>query len=103
MDGHVLPSDAVSASMMYIVLYLVIAFFSVILLLLSGSQPLEAFSGVFSSIGCVGPGLGSIGSLGNFSAQPVVSKLVLSLDMFLGRIEIFPFLIVVSMIFQRRK
>ena len=103
MDGHVLPSDAVSASMMYIVLYLVIAFFSVLVLLLSGSQPLEAFSGVFSSIGCVGPGLGSIGSLGNFSAQPVVSKLVLSLDMFLGRIEIFPFLIVVSMIFQRRK
>lgn len=103
MDGHVLPADAVSASMLYMVLYLIISFISVILLLLSGSQPLEAFSGVFSSIGCVGPGLGSIGSLGNFSDQPLLSKCVLSLDMFLGRIEIFPLLVVISMMFQRRK
>ena len=102
-DGHVLQDKAVSSVMMFIVLYIFISFISAVIAMMSGSEPAEAISGVISCMGCVGPGLSSLGSLGNYAAEPVVSKLVYSIDMFLGRIEIFPVLIVVSMIFKRRK
>jgi len=38
----------------------------------------------------------------NYSAQPAMSKFVFALDMFMGRLEIFPVLIVISMLLKRR-
>jgi trk system potassium uptake protein TrkH len=43
-----------------------------------------------------------MGSLGNFNAAPNLAKFVFTMDMFLGRIEIYPVLAVVAMIFDRR-
>jgi trk system potassium uptake protein TrkH len=71
--------------------------------MLCGSEPVEAISGVISSVGSVGPGLGDVASLDNYSAQPVMSKLIFSFDMFLGRMEIFPILIVLSLMFKRSR
>jgi Trk-type K+ transport system membrane component len=39
----------------------------------------------------------------NYSAQAAVSKFVYTMDMFLGRVEIYPILVVVSMMFRRGK
>jgi trk system potassium uptake protein TrkH len=50
----------------------------------------------------VGPALGDMGSMGSFNAIPVMAKLVYTFDMFLGRIEIYPVLAVVAMIFDKR-
>ena len=41
--------------------------------------------------------------MGNFNSVPMMSKRILTLDMFLGRIEIYPVLAVVGMLFSRRK
>jgi Trk-type K+ transport system membrane component len=37
----------------------------------------------------------------NYSAVPSMSKFIYAFDMFLGRVEIFPILVVFSMIFRR--
>ena len=71
--------------------------------MMCGSGTTEAVSGVIASVGSVGPGLGHIGSMDNFSAEPSMSKFIYAFDMFLGRVEIFPILIVLSMIFRRSK
>jgi len=76
---------------------------SIVIVVICGSQPVEAVSGVISSLGSVGPGLGGVASLDNYSLQPELSKLVFTIDMFLGRIEIFPVLVVVAMIFKRAR
>ena len=80
-----------------------VIFVSVLAVILCGSEPVEAISGVISSVGSVGPGLGGVASLENYSMQPEMSKLIFSFDMFLGRLEIFPVFIVISMIFKREK
>jgi trk system potassium uptake protein TrkH len=103
MGGHYLPDNVVSSVFMYIVMYVVVIFVSIIAVMLCGSDPLEAVSGVISSVGSVGPGLGDVASLDNYSAQPVLSKLIFTFDMFLGRMEIFPILIVISLMFKRSK
>ena len=88
--------------MLFIVAYVFTMFVSVILVMLCGTEPATAVSGVVASIGSVGPGLGQLGCLDNYSAQPVMAKFIYSIDMFLGRVEIFPLLVVLSMIFKRR-
>ena len=103
MGGHYLPDNVVSSVFMYIVMYVVVIFISIIAVMLCGSEPIEAVSGVISSVGSVGPGLGDVASLDNYSLQPVMSKFIFTLDMFLGRMEIYPILIVISLMFNRSK
>ena len=45
---------------------------------------------------------GSMGSMGSFNGISDAAKLVFTMDMFLGRIEIFPMLAVVAMVFDKR-
>lgn len=101
-SGQNLSDGSVSAVMLFIVAYVFTMFVSVILVMLCGTEPATAVSGVVASIGSVGPGLGELGCLDNYSAQPVMAKFIYSIDMFMGRVEIFPLLVVLSMIFKRR-
>lgn len=101
LSGHHLPDSTVGAVMMYIVVYIIVIFVSIFAVILCGSDLPEAVSGVISSVGSVGPGLSEVGSMDNYSAQPVMAKVIYTIDMFLGRVEIFPVLIVVSLIFKR--
>lgn len=103
MSGHHLADDAVHAVLMYIVVYFLVIFLSIIAVILCGSDAAEAVSGVIASVGSVGPGLGELGCLDNYSAQPEMAKVIYSFDMFLGRVEIYPVLVAVSMLFRRDK
>ena len=103
MSGHHLTDSSVHTVMMFIVTYFIVIFISILLVMLCGSGTTEAVSGVIASVGSVGPGLGEIGAMDNFSAEPAMSKFIFAFDMFLGRVEIFPILIVLSMIFRRSK
>lgn len=103
LGGHYLPDNAVSSVFMYIVIYVVVIFVSILAVMLAGSEPVEAISGVISSVGSVGPGLGDVASMDNYSAQPVMSKFIFTIDMFLGRMEIYPIFIVISLMFNRSK
>lgn len=102
MGGTHLSAEEVSSVFMYIVMYIIIIFISIIAVLLCGADLTEAVSGVVSSVGSVGPGLGEIGCMDNYSAQPAMAKFIYAFDMFLGRVEIYPVLIVISMMFKRR-
>jgi len=100
-SGKVIDSETVSSVFLYIVLYLFLLIASFALVLICGVEIGDAFSGTVASLGNVGPGMGSLGTMGNYSTMPAVVKFIFSFDMFLGRIEIFPFLIVISMLKKR--
>lgn len=103
MSGQHLPDSAVGAVMMYIVVYVIVVFLSIIGVMLCGTGTAEAVSGVIASVGSVGPGLAEVGSMDNFSAQPAVAKFIYTFDMFLGRVEIYPVLIAISLLFKRNR
>lgn len=103
LSGQHLPDSAVNSVMMYIVVYIIVIFISIIGVLLTGSSVPEAVSGVIASVGSVGPGLAEVGSMDNYSAQPMMAKFIYTFDMFLGRVEIFPVLVVISLIFKRNR
>ena len=49
-----------------------------------------------ANLGNVGPGFGNVGSLDNFAQIPALGKFVLSLQMLLGRLEIYSLIIMLS-------
>ncbi|MDJ0961615.1 MAG: TrkH family potassium uptake protein [Acidimicrobiia bacterium] len=57
----------------------------------------DSASAVASSIGNVGPGLGAVGPTSNYAAVPALGKWLLSFLMIVGRLEIFP----IMLLFQR--
>jgi trk/ktr system potassium uptake protein len=92
-DGNVVEDGLVDRSVLYIGIYLSIVFISSLLLILIGMDVKEAFSGTIATMGNVGPGLGVIGSTGNFGHVPEAGKWILSITMLLGRLEIYAFFI----------
>lgn len=98
---HFLADSTVSGVMMFIVVYVLVIFASIVVVMMFGTDASDAVTGVIASVGSVGPGVGELGSLDNYSSQLTSAKLIYSFDMFLGRLEIYPLLIVLSMIFRR--
>lgn len=100
--GRALDEDTVSSVFLYIVLYIITLFLSFVIVLICGLNIAEAFSGTVASLGNVGPGVGQLGTMSNYASLPAVVKFIFTIDMFLGRVEIFPILIVLSMIRNRK-
>ena len=96
-----LPDGVVGAVMMYIVVYVLVIFASIILVMLCGTDASDAVTGVIASVGSVGPAVGDLGSMDNYSSQLTMAKFIYAFDMFLGRLEIYPIMIVISMMFKR--
>ena len=93
-DNNNISEKFISSVISFIYLYIIIFFFITALLSITGLDFITAISGAATSISNVGPGLGStIGSNGNFSSLPDISKWILSLGMILGRLELFAILV----------
>ena len=65
---------------------------SVLLVALDGFDLVTTFSAVAATFNNIGPGLGVAGPTSNFAAFSDFSKVVMTMDMLLGRLEIFPML-----------
>jgi trk system potassium uptake protein TrkH len=74
----------------FFILYLGLFAVSTFLVAASGVDLVTSFSGVLACLGNVGRGLGKVGPAGNYATLPGFAKWVLILDMLLGRLEIFP-------------
>jgi trk system potassium uptake protein len=92
-NGSSIHDDVLAMSLLYIVIYLCLVFVATTLLIALGVDMLSAFSGTVATTGNVGPGLGTVGSTGNYSAIPITGKWILSFTMLLGRLEIYGLII----------
>ena len=94
--------DTVNSVMIFFFIYILIFFFAGALLSFLGLDFLTAISASASAISNVGPGLGEvIGPLGNYSTLPTQAKWILSITMLVGRLEIFTFLVLLSVTAKR--
>ncbi len=92
MDGEAVPENTVAFVHVFYGAYFVILGISVLLVSLDGFSLETTLSSVVACLNNVGPGFDSVGPMGNYHHLSALSKAVLSLDMLLGRLEIFPVL-----------
>ena len=96
LDGEALPEETVRATSNYLTLYFGIFLLSALLISVDGHTVETTLTASLTCLNNVGPGLGAVGPAGNFADFSVFSKLVLSFEMLIGRLEIIPLLIFFS-------
>ncbi len=99
---HIIRDDEIYPHIVYIAIYGLVILLSTILCLLAGADSEDVLTCTVTSLGNVGATVGDIGALGNFNSQPDVTKIFYSIDMLLGRLEIYPVLAIFAMLSRRR-
>lgn len=108
---RVIGEEALRGIMVFAILYVTIFVVGSIVLMLDvervggvGGRPLpvlDAVSAVAASLGNVGPGFGMVGPMASYAPLPETSKLFLTLLMWIGRLEVFPVLALLTRSYWR--
>lgn len=102
-NGKKIKEETLQGVYVYFIAYVAIFIVSVLLISLNNFDFATTFSGVLTTINNVGPGIAAIGPIENFSAFTDFSKVVFCVDMLIGRLEIFPFLVLFAPNLWRKK
>ena len=98
-----LAERTVRGVQVFLSVYLVVFTVSFLLLCLEDFDLVTTFTALATCINNVGPGLEVVGPMGNFSSFSDWGKLLLSFDMLVGRLEIFPMLLLFAPSIWKRR
>ncbi len=96
MDGRTVDPEITNNVNAYLAVYCVIVLLSFMLISVDGYSIGTNLSAVTACFNNIGPGFELVGATGNYAHYSDFSKLILSADMLLGRLEIFPLLVLLS-------
>ena len=96
LDGKRVDADGLKAVSTFFTSFMLLLITGSFLVSLDGYDMATNFSAVLSSLSNIGPGMSLIGPTGNYNIFSYGSKLVLTVMMLIGRLEIFPILILFS-------
>lgn len=95
-------TDRMNSSILsFISIYFMVFVSGVLLMVFIGVDIKTSGGSVATCMAGIGPGIGSVGPAGNFSHLPSLAKLLLSVLMLFGRLEIYPILILFTRHFWR--
>ena len=93
MEGEVVEGSVVKGVNIYFAFVMILLFIGTLLVSFDGLDFTSTFTGVIACINNIGPGLNLVGPMGNFDCFSYFSKGVLSILMLIGRLEVYPILI----------
>lgn len=96
LDGRVVDEPALRSVHIFFAAYIFITLGATLLVSVDNNSFGTTFTAVVSCIGNIGPGLELVGPMGNYAFFSPFSKLLLSLCMIIGRLEILPILVLFS-------
>ena len=96
LDGKVVDEETLYDTSVYFMIYIFTICVSTLLLSFDGFDFTTNISAEFACFNNIGPGLSLVGPMENYSLYSPFSKMLLSLNMLLGRLEIFPILVLFS-------
>jgi trk system potassium uptake protein TrkH len=91
-EGKAVSDQTVRSVLVYFQVYMFIIALGVLVLSLDGRDLVTNLTASIACMSNIGPGLSLVGPAGNFAFFSIPSKLMLILEMLLGRLEIFPVL-----------
>ncbi len=96
MNGRTVEHETVRGVNVFMASYVVIFGGALLLISLDNFDFTTNFTAIAATLNNIGPGLNMVGPMGNFSEFSALSKLVMSICMLVGRLEIFPMLLLFS-------
>ena len=103
MDGNTVKEPVIRSTNVFISIYFVIFFISLLFISIENYDFTTGFTAVTATINNIGPGLSLVGPTCNYGFFSPYSKIILIFDMLAGRLELFPVLLFFSMLKPRRK
>ncbi|MBI5299468.1 MAG: TrkH family potassium uptake protein [Deltaproteobacteria bacterium] len=102
LQGRVVDKEVLEGVTAFFCLYILIFATGALVMQALGYDMVVASSSVAATLGGVGPGFNELGAAGGYFSVPVIGKITLMLCMILGRVEIFPVLVIMSREFWRK-
>lgn len=102
-NGKRVGNDTIRSVYIYFISYILVMMVSILLVSINNFDFATTFSSVLTTLNNVGPGISMVGPVENFHMFSPLSKLVFFMDMLLGRLEIFPYLLLMSPELWRRR
>ena len=102
-EGKPLTDRTIRSVHLFLTVYILIFTASVLLLSLERFDLVTTFTAVAACINNIGPGLEVVGPMGNYAQFSPAAKLLLSFDMLVGRLEIFPMLLLFAPSIWKRR
>ena len=102
-EGKPLTDRTIRSVHLFLTVYILIFTVSVLLLSLDRFDLTTTFTAVAACINNIGPGLEVVGPMGNYAQFSPAAKLLLSFDMLVGRLEIFPMLLLFAPSIWKRR
>lgn len=99
--SKVIPEEMLDNIAGFTLLYFLIFLLAGLAVAAMGVDLLSAFTGSAATLGNVGPGLNVLGPLGNYGVLPTGAKIIYTLCMLLGRLELFTLIIFLLYPFSR--
>lgn len=93
LEGKVLDNEIIHTTSAFLITYVFLFTASVLLISIEGHDTTTCFTAVAATINNIGPGLSMVGPTQNFGFFTDFSKIVLIFDMLVGRLELFPMLL----------
>ncbi|MGI5824841.1 MAG: TrkH family potassium uptake protein [Bacillota bacterium] len=93
LNNRTVPEKSISSTVHFILMFMVLTFFGAGLVSLSGFPVYDSLVTSMSCITNVGPTFGAIGAIGSYDIVPAFGKIILSLLMLIGRLEIYTVLV----------
>jgi len=88
-NGRIVPAEVLSGTQSMFVLYMAVFILSSLSLAWLGHDALTAISAVAATLGNVGPGLGTVGPVDNYSHFSLTAKWICTFCMLVGRLEVY--------------
>jgi trk system potassium uptake protein TrkH len=100
-NGKVVGNEVLFTIAGFIILFLISYATATVLVVATGVDLITSISAVASSMSNIGPGLGTVGPMSNYSHLPEVTKWILAACMVIGRLEIYTVFVLFSKAFWR--
>ena len=94
LDGALVDKEVISTTSIYFTVYMILIAISTFLISLDKVDMMASATAVISCINNIGPALSSNGMISHFADFSNFSKIVFIADMLIGRLEIFPMIII---------
>ena len=102
LNGKTIPQNIIFNILAFFLIYILIFAFGSLFMSMLGLDFESAIGSVAATLGNIGPGIGSIGPVENYSGLPLTGKWFLSFLMLLGRLELFTVLVLFSRVFWKK-
>ncbi len=88
LGGRVVPDGVMRAVVVFMLFYLLVFAVCTTIVALLGADLLTAITATIATLGNIGPGFATVGPMANFAHLHPLSKVVLTLAMWVGRLEL---------------